>query len=475
MSPVRDKNPMTDTILNLTLEIIYLLTGEDYIVVKKLREHEPKCVADKARRSRTPMMEPPPRLLRRERNKDRKILLITNRIIQLLTGEEWEYMEEHKHRYQDTMAEQSYTRDSEGGDGENPELSEISGCDSEEGSTCCQGEEESPDSCTRPCSPGSIEKETGIVTQDCQEESGDGISPQQDEEEAVPAEISSGGCSSRTPADRCETPLYSPGCIEEENRTVTQEYQEGSRISPEQCKEEAVAAEISSALVARREGHLQQHDAAFCASERDFTNDVAQNYLSTKLRSETSSLTWTRSVTIQDNEPSSRRELKLAESVTERLRAKYSYNPPNKRRKGNPVPLRKEEQNIFTTWEDKLDNELDFISNLEPSEHTAYQCPHCQDCFINASDFLTHQALHKAESWLPLLYKTPPFPVADSGAKQKQFACFECGKCFMYNSALIRHQRIHTGERPFVCSECGKCFSQNTHLAKHRKNHQTPA
>ncbi|XP_077322717.1 oocyte zinc finger protein XlCOF8.4-like isoform X1 [Lithobates pipiens] len=60
---------MTERILDLTLEIIYLLTGEDYKVVKKISG------------------DPPPHCLTTEVTSAKKILEVINKIIDLLTGE----------------------------------------------------------------------------------------------------------------------------------------------------------------------------------------------------------------------------------------------------------------------------------------------------------------------------------------------------------------------------------------------------
>ncbi|CAH2320992.1 Hypothetical predicted protein [Pelobates cultripes] len=80
-----DKNNwVNEKILDLTLEIIYLLTGEDHMVVKKPSDNA--C----------PRMVPPSLSLIHDRNHDQKILELTNQIIELLTREEWEYIEGHK-------------------------------------------------------------------------------------------------------------------------------------------------------------------------------------------------------------------------------------------------------------------------------------------------------------------------------------------------------------------------------------------
>ncbi|KAM8923993.1 gastrula zinc finger protein XlCGF66.1-like [Pelodytes ibericus] len=121
------QNQVTELILNLTLEILYLLTGEDYMVVKtpgsSPRVSEGSC------RTQISSTEPPPHSLIHQKNNDQKILELTNKIIQLLTGEvpircedvtvyfsmeEWEYLEGHKDLYTDVMMETHQTLSSLG-------------------------------------------------------------------------------------------------------------------------------------------------------------------------------------------------------------------------------------------------------------------------------------------------------------------------------------------------------------------------
>ncbi|XP_063805416.1 oocyte zinc finger protein XlCOF29-like [Pseudophryne corroboree] len=106
----KDRSHRTERIINITLEIIYLLTGEDYTVVKKtsneceiLNSH-PR-VSGGLSRTQSPIPVPPPDSLIHERPNDQKILELTNKIIQLLTGEEGEYIEEHRGLYKDVMME----------------------------------------------------------------------------------------------------------------------------------------------------------------------------------------------------------------------------------------------------------------------------------------------------------------------------------------------------------------------------------
>ncbi|XP_040294901.1 oocyte zinc finger protein XlCOF7.1-like [Bufo bufo] len=113
----KDRNHMSEKILNLTLEIIYLLTGEDYAPVSRSTLHVSRSsVPHKSERScRTQSV-----LMDQDKKNDQKILDLTNKIIQLLTGEvpvryedimvsftmeEWEYVEGHKDLYKYVLME----------------------------------------------------------------------------------------------------------------------------------------------------------------------------------------------------------------------------------------------------------------------------------------------------------------------------------------------------------------------------------
>ncbi|XP_056407414.1 uncharacterized protein LOC130299346 [Hyla sarda] len=106
MSP--DRTDVTTGLLHITLEIIRLLTGEDYTVVKKTSGESGGCDTD-----------PPPHSIIHEKN-NKKILELTNKMVELLTGEvpircqdvavyfsmeEAEYVEGHKDQYKDIIME----------------------------------------------------------------------------------------------------------------------------------------------------------------------------------------------------------------------------------------------------------------------------------------------------------------------------------------------------------------------------------
>ncbi|XP_044145664.1 gastrula zinc finger protein XlCGF66.1-like isoform X2 [Bufo gargarizans] len=117
----RDGDKMAESIINLTLEILFQVTGEEYTVVKKTSsEHCQAPVFEGWGKTwgtisgRTPQL-----LIHGKLNKD-KILEFTNKIFALLTGEvpircqdvavyfsmeEWEYLEGHKDLYKVVMME----------------------------------------------------------------------------------------------------------------------------------------------------------------------------------------------------------------------------------------------------------------------------------------------------------------------------------------------------------------------------------
>ncbi|OCT58874.1 hypothetical protein XELAEV_18001362mg [Xenopus laevis] len=51
------------------------------------------------------------------------------------------------------------------------------------------------------------------------------------------------------------------------------------------------------------------------------------------------------------------------------------------------------------------------------------------------------------------------------------YTCAVCHKGFSRKKNLVRHERIHTGINTFSCSECGKCFAQKAHLIVHHRTH----
>ncbi|CAI9623770.1 unnamed protein product, partial [Staurois parvus] len=212
MAPMRmeeDRSHMTEKILNLTLEIIYLLTGERFPLLKS-GDHMTITV-------------PPCDSLNPERHNMQKILEVTKKMMELLTGEEWEYLEGHKDLYKDVMMDNQ------------PPLTSPDG--SSHGNP--------PERCPRPLYSRDSTQEghtiphhhqSGILGDDnidVKEEY-----KEEDEEYGVMEEFSEGHKemmeppNTRNPPERCPHPLYSRDSTQE-GHTIPQYHKSGDPIDIE--------------------------------------------------------------------------------------------------------------------------------------------------------------------------------------------------------------------------------------------------
>ncbi|CAI9576222.1 unnamed protein product [Staurois parvus] len=119
-----EKSQMTERILNLTLEIVYLLTGEKYAAVKitcieGLLQGMYPAMSERWGRSQNSIAVPPLHSPSLEKKNIEKVEEITNKLIELLTDEvpircqdvpesiskENKYLEGHKDLYKDVIIE----------------------------------------------------------------------------------------------------------------------------------------------------------------------------------------------------------------------------------------------------------------------------------------------------------------------------------------------------------------------------------
>ncbi|XP_073444576.1 uncharacterized protein [Dendrobates tinctorius] len=478
---------VAEKILKLTLEIIDLLTGEDYRLVKKTSsEHviTRKCLhaSDGWSRSHSPIIEPPPHSQIPERYSDQKILDLTNKMIELLTGEvpircqdvtvhfsmeEWEYIEGHKDLYNGIMMESH----------EPPPLPDNS--------SKRNPQERCPSLLYSLDCP--VEDENNL--QACQVEDliHIKVDASDDEDQAC--------LSKRNSPERCPSPLYSQDCpVEDDNNPQTCQIEDLIRIkvdasddeeqsclsSDQQIKEEEINVVIISGDynkdLKRNISSIPDYEVEvknitqYSPGKKTLTQMIYPRHNSRALLSHPS-----------NQEPPSHR----ADIITDQTFSRCNLFPrlelgESFLQKAPIVNFQRMHLDISKL--SSSEGNICLTQNSSPCSHIkihgGFSCSLCGKTFSRNANLVQHQRIHNAER--PFFCpecgkyfgrKSDLFQHQRIHTGEKPFSCKECGKCFTQKSSLIQHQRFHTGERPFSCSECGKCFITKSDLVKHWKIH----
>ncbi|KAM4691149.1 uncharacterized protein WCC33_016007 [Rhinophrynus dorsalis] len=444
----KHQNQMAERILNLTMEIIYLLTGENYCVMKKSGDHDTHSTSPMSPeghcRTQSPIMEPPPVSLKHERNHDQKILELTNEIINLLNGEvpircedvavyfsleEWEYIEENKELYKEMKM-----KDHQPHGLPDVSMSRIT-----------------PEGFQSPVNPPCFIKEDGTVVQNYHEAKFFRQNTAESQSE----------CTGKTPED--------PALCKEENLPDTDISSHTERAQTEYTSTEFGGEGDGDSTV------LEINNYSEFGVNNNIPESTIPNITETPegmdscLESEecfTSNSDLVRHQTVQKQKTlfctecgehfSCESELVMHQIIhTGEKQHSFPDNEKYVTNKSNVVTSQKThtaKKRFLCTDCGKV-----FIRKSHLVRHQRihtgekpFVCPECGKCFRENSDLIKHQRIHTGE---------------------KPFACSECGKCFSWKADLIVHQRIHTGEKPFECTECGKCFIQSPHLIKHQRIH----
>ncbi|KAM4030847.1 uncharacterized protein ACNLHF_018439 isoform 2-T3 [Anomaloglossus baeobatrachus] len=434
----KDRDKMAARILHLTLEILFRLTGQDYTVVKKTsseRCQDPVSVG--WGRPLSPLTGPPLHPLIHEDINDQKILELTYKMIELLTGEvpvrcqdvtvyfsmeEWEYLEGHKDLYKDIMMDVPQPLTS-------PVLS---------------SKRTTPERCPHPLLPQDCKQEDPNVPQDHQGEDLTHINTTEtyvrgDEwcKEEIPTENDPDDCTRRSEAQLMSAIFNS------DDLDMTQDITEVNAIIPD----------IPSSLHSK---HLSA-DPVKQVLSCDSSQTVKKKSKKRSINNQTS---------LTAKKPFSSAEYGKSFSL------KMSFVTRKK------IPT--EEKRFSCAECGKYFNRKSWLVRHERvhSGEKPYSCSECRKCFPSKSNLVTHQRIHTGEK---------PFSCSECGkcfinksdfvrhqrihTGDKPFSCSECGKCFRNKSHFVRHQRIHTGDKPFSCLECGKCFANKSHLSRHQRIH----
>ncbi|XP_075125598.1 uncharacterized protein LOC142198461 [Leptodactylus fuscus] len=464
-----DRNKVAEAIFNLTLEILYQLTGEDYTVVKKTSSGRCQApVSEDCRRNPTSIPGPPPHPLIQEEINGQKILELTNKMLELLTGEvpircqdvavylsmeEWEYVEGHKDRYKEVMMEDLQPLTSPGR----------------------SSKRTTPERCPSPLLPqGCKEEEVSPEDQDIElnsndlmdlvvkEESATDVSEDEESKEDVYTDFCHGSSegqqiSSDVKVEDCdikkepseernntpeipETSLHKdlPSDLPEKDQSSVSlknipqgknNIKGGKNQKGHKGKKIISCSECGKHL--RNKKYLMEHLRCHTGEKPYSCSECGKSFtLKSSLYLHSRIHTGERPYSCTECEKSFRQKIGLI--IHQRIHT------------GEKPFTCSECGKSFTKKADLIPHE-----RIHTGERP-YSCTECEKSFRQKIGLIIHQRIHTGE---------------------KPFTCSECGKSFTKKADLVTHERIHTGEKPFICSECGKKFTVQSHLVRHRRIH----
>ncbi|PIO14198.1 hypothetical protein AB205_0201480 [Aquarana catesbeiana] len=412
-----------NTILSITLEILYLLTGEDYVVVKKSGEDQILGAQSRAQITTT---GPPLSHMPSERSSDKKILELTNKIIDLLTGEvfircqdvtvyfsmeEWEYLEGHKDLYKDVM----------------------------------------------------MENQLPLTSPD--------------------------GSSNGNPPERCPRPLYSRDSLWEDHNYVHHDQNEELKdIKVEIKEEEEESLVIGDQQSMEEEEMIMESKQEESSLHIDTSGHCVSNNVSSEFKEEENPTT--QCSPGEDPNTQIFHRPYLPERSMDPSNPEESSDDPHTitaernlgshRTDPSTDPSHLEGSSLshegYHTGERSLSSTVCGNSSKETRKPSKHQ-KKCGKCFKDRGSLLRHQKVHTDRPYSCLecgksFHQTENLLIHQrSHIAVRPHSCSECGKGFIQKRDLVNHQRVHTGERPYSCSECGKSFTQKSTLDRHQKVH----
>ncbi|XP_069837064.1 oocyte zinc finger protein XlCOF6-like isoform X1 [Dendropsophus ebraccatus] len=525
----KEKKHVTEGILHATLEIIHLLTGEEYTIVKKIPDE-----GEGWRRAQTPITMPSLHSIN-DRSNEQKILDIANKIIELLTAEvdlrcqdftvhfsmeEWEYIEGHKDQYEDIIMEN---------------LPPVTLAD--------ESSKRNPGQCSSSPYLHHYPERNNKVLQDSQVEYLPAIlkdpviqnkkTYKMVSTEISPADISTVDCTRNVGRGLHLAPQHKV----QYNTTVTDGLGQYS-ITPDiplalyidlstYSTNHKKPSSAQSQIVIQDSGHKGEKILPclkcskqfkkkfnFCTHKRVHRKEqflcsvcgkwfISKSFLdkhqihhATEKQFSCSECgrCFSKKSNLADHRRIHRRGKPFACTECEKCFSKKSNLINHHRIHTGEKPFLCLECGKRFTRKSTLDNHQIIHTGEQPlplakldksftrksifvehqkthTEENAVPCSKCGKSFTRKSNHTGEQLLSCAECEKSFSRKLHLVEHHKTHIGNKPFSCQECGKCFTQKSNLYRHERNHRGVKPFSCSECGKCFTQKSNLVDHQRTH----
>ncbi|XP_073540566.1 uncharacterized protein [Phyllobates terribilis] len=108
-------------------------------------------------------------------------------------------------------------------------------------------------------------------------------------------------------------------------------------------------------------------------------------------------------------------------------------------------------------------SELVTHRSVQMGEKT-FACPECGEQFANCANVIAHQATHKP----PISMGTDPLLAQKD---ETSVLCSDCGMTFKSGKDFTDHQKSHKQGKLYICPVCGKGFTTRGHLSNHSRIH----